>query len=102
MYKNAPSFDCSSCPWGYHCDNEKLFPKSKGAANHNKFIIRFGSNNIESNVCFLPMITPELDNLMNLYDHYKSGYLYKSGGVVDQPVIYLDFMSLIDAVINGE
>ena len=48
------------------------------------------------------MVTDELDGYMSLYSHYRNGYLYKSGGVSDQPKLYLELMAIIDAVVHGE
>lgn len=79
-----------------------MLEKSKGPASYDKFIIKFSGLEIKSKTCFLPMVTDELDGYMSLYSHYRNGYLYKSGGVSDQPKLYLELMAIIDAVVHGE
>jgi hypothetical protein len=43
---------------------------------------------------------------MDLYSHYQAGHLYRSGGVEDQPALYMQVMRLIDGAVkesrNGE
>jgi len=41
------------------------------------------------------MITPFSYHLIGLYLHYKNGILWNSGGISDQPAIYLQAMELI-------
>jgi hypothetical protein len=36
-----------------------------------------------------------------LFSHYRSGHLYSSGGIADQPAIYLNVMRLIESVVNS-
>jgi hypothetical protein len=35
-----------------------------------------------------------------MYRHYKNGILLNSGGLDDQPAIYLDAMELIDSMVE--
>jgi hypothetical protein len=37
-----------------------------------------------------------------LYRHYAAGHLYQSGGISDQPAIYLAVMRLIESVVNAK
>lgn len=50
---------------------------------------------IESSICLLPMITPRTQYLIDLYGHYKRGYLYRAGGIGDQPNYYNNSMSIL-------
>jgi hypothetical protein len=37
---------------------------------------------------------------LELYKHYESGYLLRSGGLEDQPAYYLSVMRLIDGAVK--
>jgi hypothetical protein len=37
---------------------------------------------------------------ISLYSHYTSGHMYQSGGVADQPAIYMHVMRLIDGAVK--
>lgn len=60
-----------------------------------------GPPEIESNVCFLPMITERSRFFLRLYSHYKNKHLVNAGGILDQPNIYLEAMELISGNDNG-
>jgi len=47
-----------------------------------------------------PLVTAQSWRLLDLYDHYKSGYLAITGGLLDQPAGYLDAMKLIGNLFN--
>ncbi len=51
---------------------------------------------IESYTCFLPMITPQSNELLRLFGHYRKGNLAFSGGLLDQPAAYIEAMELLD------
>ncbi len=42
------------------------------------------------------MVTPQSWRLLDLYGHYKSGYLALNGGLLDQPAGYLEAMKIIE------
>ncbi len=88
MNAQRQNFNCSHCLWGRHCD--KTNP-----AKYPIWIIR--EIGFESNICPLPMITPFSNELVRLYWHYKNHLLPFTGGILDQPNIYTEAMSLIDA-----
>lgn len=48
------------------------------------------------------MITQQSNGFLNLYDFYKKGQLCLSGGVLEQPVKYLEAMKIIDHQVNSE
>lgn len=50
--------------------------------------------------CPLMMITPLSRGFMDLYCHYKSGYLAVEGGLLSQPAAYLDAMKIIDNAMS--
>jgi hypothetical protein len=37
---------------------------------------------------------------MDLYRHYQDGHLLRSGGIEEQPALYLSVMRLIDGVVK--
>lgn len=51
--------------------------------------------------CYRAAITARTEYLLSLYPHYIRGHLYESGGVADQPAIYLDAMKFLYGYING-
>ena len=52
---------------------------------------------LSSNVCLLPMVDDTARTWLRLHRHYRNGYLYGDGGIMDQPHKYLEAMELIDA-----
>jgi len=38
--------------------------------------------------------------MLDLLNHYRSGHLWASGGLSDQPAAYIDTMSLIETWVN--
>jgi hypothetical protein len=59
-----------------------------------------GKEIIDTNICIKPMVTATHHQLLRLHKHYKNGLLPLSGGVLDQPNIYLEAMELIDGVLS--
>jgi len=51
---------------------------------------------IESKTCFLPMITDNTGNYLRLYQHYKNHLLPFSGGILEQPNLFLQVMEILD------
>lgn len=94
VLRHRDEYDCKNCQWGRHCDDSNPAP-------FDKFILR-GSNGFElrSRTCFLPMITKRSLMLIDLYPHYKRGNLLRSGGVLEQPHVYLQSMNLIAELAN--
>lgn len=90
-------YHCPNCRWGRHCDEDLRWPTSVGPAGFLAFAI---SNVIESKTCFLPMITPFSSRMLNLYGHYKNSVFPLSGGLLEQPNLYLRAMELIDSTMN--
>lgn len=85
MAWNAEAFNCDHCPWGRHCDETRPAPFKQWSIK----------NVIESNVCLLPMITPESRFLLRLHEHYKSGHMARDGGILEQPNFYLEAMEVL-------
>lgn len=54
---------------------------------------------IESEVCLLPMVTETSRTLLELYAHYKAGFLPFAGGLLDQPAAFSDAMTVIGGQI---
>lgn len=48
------------------------------------------------------MLTQESLYLIKLHEHYQSGHLYVSGGIADQPALYLDAMRHINQIANEQ
>ncbi len=55
---------------------------------------------IKTNKCPRRMISDDSSAWIALYGHYKAGHLAYSGGVLEQPAIYLEAMRLIDATVQ--
>ena len=87
VLNNQQLFNCERCPWGKHCDETNPAPI-------NQWVIKDAG--IESNVCFLPMVTQREIMFHRLYGHYRSGILYSSGGIREQQNVYLEAMEVID------
>jgi len=83
---NAEAFNCERCPWGRHCDETRPAPIKQ-------WVIK---NVIETNVCLLPMITPESRFLLRLHDHYKKGHMAREGGILEQSNFYLEAMEILN------
>lgn len=49
--------------------------------------------------CPRRLISDDTAYLMELFSHYKAGHLCAAGGLMDQPVLYLDAMRVIDNAI---
>lgn len=54
----------------------------------------------KSRICPRRLITTESSDWLRLFSLYKAGHLLVSGGVLDQPAIYLHAMTLIDVLIS--
>lgn len=48
------------------------------------------------------MVTPTSWAMLDLYQHYKMGFLPFDGGMLSQPQIYADAMRVIAAEVNSE
>ena len=53
-----------------------------------------------TNICPRTDIGLEEGHWLTLFRHYQSGHLYDSGGVAEQPALYLRVMRMIEAVAN--
>ena len=54
----------------------------------------------KSSRCPRRAVSPESRFWLDLYSHYAKGHLYASGGVSDQPAVYLDVMALISSYVS--
>lgn len=77
-----------------NCDSDGELTNSRGPAAFPRWQIK---GVIESRVCLLPMISAFSSECLDLHRHYKNGQLLFAGGLINQPRIYLQAMSLIDA-----
>jgi len=50
--------------------------------------------------CPLKLIKPETYTYLRFYGHYKQGFLPNEGGLLDQPLKYLQAMEVIHAAMN--
>lgn len=55
---------------------------------------------IRSKTCLKPMVGPDEWKLISLYRHYKNGFLPSTGGVLDQPQVFLEAMEAIETQIE--
>lgn len=55
-----------------------------------------GATDIESDICFLPMVTNRSLTMIRLHAHYKNQFLFTHGGLMGQPNTYLEAMEVID------
>lgn len=91
--KHADSFNCDTCPH-HNCDSDGSRPGSRGPGVPGQWEVR---GVIRSNTCLLPMITAFSHECLRLYRHYKNGVLMHTGGLYDQPRVYIQAMGVIDA-----
>ena len=93
MIQNRKDFDCDNCIWGRHCDDSNPAPFNQWKIPGNKYV-----DVIESNVCFLPMVTDRLLFFIRLHKHYRNGVLFTGSGFMDQPNLYLEMMEILDGI----
>ena len=98
MAKNAETFDCSTCKHK-HCDTDRTRKGSIGPASYNLYEI---SDVIDTNVCLLPMVTYQSNQLLKQYTHYKNQLLPYAGGTLEQPNGYTEAMSVISNYIESQ
>jgi len=82
---------------GRFCDIDKQWPGSVGPAPIPKFSVTHRGQELLENphVCPVPLISPLSYKLLSLYKHYDKQLLPFSGGVLDQPNIYIEAMEII-------
>lgn len=97
MAAAGDGFNCQRCKWGRHCDDDRAWPGSRGAAGFPSFVIR---DVIESRICLLPMLTAASRAWLRLHDEWKAGYLPWSGGTLEQPAAFREAMGLIESTLN--
>lgn len=90
---NPSDFNCNKCKRHHHCDVDGEWPDSQGASIINICSIE---GVIESKVCLLPLITDRSRLFLNLHKHYKNNYLPFSGGLMDQPQLFLEAMEILE------
>lgn len=93
MIQHRKDYDCKKCIWGRHCDDTNPAPFDQWKIE--------GDNNadvINSNVCFLPMITDRSLFFIRLHKHYRNGVLFTGSGFMDQPNVYLEMMEILDGI----
>ncbi len=91
--RNASGFNCKSCAHR-NCDSDGSLPGSKGPGLPGQWEV---AGVIRSNVCLLPMVSDFSRECLRLYKHYKNNILLRAGGLYNQPNIYIESMSVIDA-----
>jgi len=55
---------------------------------------------LESRTCPLPMISEWSRAMVRLYGHYKQHFLPFAGGLMEQPVAYVEAMEIIEGANN--
>ncbi|MEM7422031.1 MAG: hypothetical protein AAF364_20310, partial [Pseudomonadota bacterium] len=93
--KKRDAFNCDNCTWGRHCDETNPAP-------YDKWDLKIDGKIESTRICPLGQVTPQSNNLLNLYGFYKQGQLCLSGGVLEQPHKYLEAMRIIDNQVNSE
>lgn len=96
MAKKADKFDCKKCSLK-NCDVTGEIEGSLGPATYPVWAI---DNVGEFNICPLPMITPRSNRLLELHGFYKNNILPLSGGILDQPNLFMEAMRQIDSIVN--
>lgn len=46
------------------------------------------------------MITERTVTLLKLFQHYQSRHLFTSGGIMDQPNVYIEAMNVLERIAN--
>ena len=93
---NSNNFDCQKCKYDHYCgDDKKSFPQSVGVAKYAVVEIKRAGLVFELESCPLPMITARSRYFFQLFRDYKRGNLLKSGGVYDQPNVYMQAMRIL-------
>jgi hypothetical protein len=54
----------------------------------------------DSKLCPRKELDGDEGQWIELYGHYTAGHLYRSGGIEDQPAIYMQVMRLIDGAVK--
>lgn len=86
MLGSLQGLSCASCVHK-DCDG------SQGISDFN-----FDGENIH--YCPLSVATPEIGQYLNLYTHYKNGYLPVAGGMLDQTARYTRMMGIIQSIVT--
>ncbi|WP_144395668.1 hypothetical protein [Pleionea sediminis] len=94
MNRNKESFNCETCQWGRHCDDRNPAPIEQW------IVKRAGKIVVESTTCLLPMVSNRSVQFLNLFNHYKHHHLLISGGIAEQPNVYLTAMQIINGQLN--
>lgn len=90
--RSAEGFNCATCHHK-HCDETNPGPPGM-------IEIR---GVIKTNICLLPMVTPESWELVRLHGHYAKGRVPFSGGVLEQPAAFVRAVEVIeDAIRQGD
>ncbi len=101
-------WNCSACPF-LHCDAEgavithktdgtpkrSIGPSTNGGLFEADTIL----GKIRSPVCLKPQ-AEGAGNVLELYRHYKNGYLPGPGALLEQPARLVEAFGLIDAAVN--
>ena len=66
----------------------------------NQEIVNYEVVETRSTTCPWPQVTPCARMLVELYEHYKNGFLLEAGGIIDQPAWYTEAMRFIDGKMN--
>lgn len=53
-----------------------------------------------TDVCYRQAVTPRSNYLISLFTHYEKGFLYRSGGIGDQPALYVQAMTFLRSYGN--
>jgi hypothetical protein len=93
---NPEDYNCKKCKNSFYCDEKAEWPKSKGAASFDLIEIERGGYIIKSQTCLIPQITHRTNYLFKLHNHYHNGLPLLSGGLYDQPALYLEAMEIIE------
>ena len=96
--RDHENFDCRNCVNGHHCTEiaeDARWPQSVGVAPIDMFEI---PNVIKTNVYLRPMITQASLFYFRLYKHYQKSMFPYSGGLLDQPAVYMQAMELIESL----
>ena len=96
MQENPERFNCKNCQLNHHCDTTLQWPESNGPAGYDIIEVQRAGFEFKSKTCLLPQITERTNYFFRLHKHYQNGVMPFSGGLLDQPAVFIEAMDIID------
>lgn len=91
---NSQDFNCPQC--------SPFDKKDKGCTKDTPIPRRWEIGGGVYRRCPVKLVTAFTWHCIELYGHYKNGFLLQSGGIIDQQAKYLQIMQIIQGEMNSQ